>query len=159
MGFGSGFDRRELARLDRKFKKLPGAMTKAARGSIDKSTLELQQAIIRVAPERSGNLKKAIMRDMAPSPAAAGKVFVNYTRNGPRAPYAHIVEFGSAPHVIQAKAGSKLGFEGRLGFKVMHPGQPPNPFFYGPYRVRARSIKGRVGRATGKVAKEIARGL
>ena len=42
--------------------------------------------------------------------------------------YAHIIEFGSRPHLIKAKRGGALFIAGSLIKEVMHPGTRPQPF-------------------------------
>lgn len=59
--------------------------------------------------------------------------------------YAHIVEFGSAPH---KNGGFFAGTE--------HPGTKPNPFFFTGYRAMRRKVKSRISRATKKAIKKAA---
>ena len=58
--------------------------------------------------------------------------------------YAHLVEFGTAPHEI------------RPG--VQHPGAQAKPFFYPSYRALRKKVKSRITRATNKAAKRVAAG-
>lgn len=66
----------------------------------------------------------------------------NYRLNRERpVKYAHLVEFGTAPHVIEARKVEVLfarrfgkwsgGY--RLGRKILHPGQPARPFIRPAY--------------------------
>ena len=57
--------------------------------------------------------------------------------------YAHIVEGGSAPHL------NKGQFAG-----TQHPGTPPQPFFYPPFRLLLTRAKRRFGRAIAKGIKK-----
>lgn len=50
--------------------------------------------------------------------------------------YAHLVEFGAAPH----EAGGQ--FEG-----AAHPGARPQPYFYPGFRARRRSVQNKINRA------------
>ncbi len=59
--------------------------------------------------------------------------------------YAHLVEFGTAPHVNGGK------FAGTL-----NPGSKAQPFFYPPYRALSKRVKSRITRATNKAAKKVA---
>jgi HK97 gp10 family phage protein len=61
--------------------------------------------------------------------------------------YAHLVEFGTAPHTNGGK------FAG-----TQNPGTSAHPFFYSPYRALKRRIKSRITRATTKAAKAVAAG-
>lgn len=42
--------------------------------------------------------------------------------------YAHMVEYGTAPHIIKAKSGRKLSFGGGFASSISHPGAAPRPF-------------------------------
>lgn len=42
--------------------------------------------------------------------------------------YAHLVEFGTRPHVIAAPPGSALNVNGTITKRVDHPGTAPRPF-------------------------------
>lgn len=48
---------------------------------------------------------------------------------GPTAPEAHLVEFGTKPHRIEARAGGVLSWLGIAAKYVQHPGAKPKPFF------------------------------
>jgi len=155
-GFGSGFGKKALARLDRKFERMPRAMIAAARESLEASAGEITRAQKRLVPERTGALRDAIMFEVSPGETAAVAIFVNYTNAGPKAPYAHLVEFGTAPHVIESD--KPMGRRGQFGRRVQHPGTDPQPFFYPVYRIYRRRVRARLSRATRKVAKDIANG-
>lgn len=61
--------------------------------------------------------------------------------------YAHLVEFGTAPHTNGGRfAGSQ------------HPGTAAQPFFYPGYRAHKKRVKSRVSRAITKAAKKVASG-
>lgn len=61
--------------------------------------------------------------------------------------YAHLVEFGTKPHPNKGK------FAG-----TMHPGTPPQPFFFPGYRAHKKSVKARITRAINRSAKKVASG-
>ena len=156
-GFGSGFDKKALARLDRKFERMPRAMIAAARKSLEASAGDITQAQKRLVPVNTGTLRDAIMFEMSPGETAGVAIFVNYTNSGaPKAPHAHLVEFGTAPHVIESD--KPMGRSGQFGRRVQHPGTDPQPFFYPVYRIYRRRVKARLSRAAGKVARDIANG-
>lgn len=57
--------------------------------------------------------------------------------------YAHLVEFGAAPHIAGGKfAGAK------------HPGASAQPFFYPGYRATRRRVKARISRAITKAVRK-----
>lgn len=53
--------------------------------------------------------------------------------------YAHLVEFGTAPHFVTPKSGKALAFWGKGGLRrfitggFYHPGTPPKPFLRPAY--------------------------
>lgn len=61
--------------------------------------------------------------------------------------YAHLVEFGTSPHVNGGK------FAG-----TQHPGTPARPFFYPAYRAHKRQVKARITRAINQSAKRAVSG-
>jgi hypothetical protein len=86
----------------------------------------LRSAIIaRPLPIRSGSEMGAIAK-------------VNYSsRSGaPVAPHAHLVEFGTKPHLIKAKNGKVLMFNGAFRKEVHHPGAKPEPYFQPAVRAK-----------------------
>jgi len=155
-GFGSGFDKKALARLDKKFAAMPGAMIAASRSSLEASAGEITQAQKRLVPQRTGTLRDAIMFKVAPGKAAAVAIFVNYRGPGPKAPHAHLIEFGTAPHVITST--KPMGQRGQFGLRVQHPGTEAQPFFYPVYRIYRRRVRARLSRAAKKAAQETAHG-
>lgn len=76
--------------------------------------------------KKSGALAKSIKarRKQHRGKIVAGEIYVV----GPTVPYGHLVELGSAPHVIKPVKAKALGYKGRFGKKVMHPGTAPYPF-------------------------------
>lgn len=61
--------------------------------------------------------------------------------------YAHLVEFGTAPHVNGGRfAGTN------------HPGTAAQPFFYPGYRAHKKRVKAKIARATNRAAKKVAGG-
>ncbi len=143
-----------LARLNRKFKRLPILVRERMRKATEESAQEVVAQQRRLAPEDEGRLRQAIMHEMAPAPAAAAWIFVNYAAaKGPSAPYAHLVEFGAAPHTI---ASSKpMGPGGMYGLRVEHPGAPAQAFFYPGWRMTRAKAKRRISAAARKAIKEI----
>jgi len=61
--------------------------------------------------------------------------------------YAHMVEFGTAPHTNGGK------FAG-----TSHPGTAAQPFFYPGYRAHKKRVKAKVTRAINRAAKKVAAG-
>lgn len=61
--------------------------------------------------------------------------------------YAHMVEFGTAPH---ENGGFLAG--------TKHPGTVPQPFFLPAWRMRRKYVKNRIGRAVSKAVRQVLRG-
>jgi HK97 gp10 family phage protein len=62
--------------------------------------------------------------------------------------YAHMVEFGTDPHI-----------NGGVFAGTQHPGTTPQPFFLPAWRLNKKKVNGRIGRAMGKAVKQAMRGL
>ncbi|NHZ78442.1 hypothetical protein F2P44_03960 [Massilia sp. CCM 8695] len=57
-----------------------------------------------------------------------GRVSASVKAGNKKAWYWQFVEFGTAPHVIEAKRASALAFGGTVTQRVQHPGARPHPF-------------------------------
>ena len=120
-------------------------MREEVRASLEKNATELVAAQKRVAPVKTGNLRDAIAwrpgraRKSLLGAGARDEFTVTIYIKRQAQHYAHLVEFGAAPH---ANEGIFRG--------TQNPGASPQPFFYPTYRSRKRLIKGRVRRALKK---------
>lgn len=146
----------QLRRLQWKFAKLNRGMVKASKDAIEAAAARIVAQQKRLAPKDSGDLRDAIMSETLPGTAAT-RVFVNYKKDGkPRAPHAHLVEFGTAPHVIESDRA--MGRDGIFGHRVEHPGSPPQPFFYPAYRSEKPKLKRAMRKALREAARSAVRG-
>jgi HK97 gp10 family phage protein len=153
-------------KLRRKLTKFP----KAAKFEIERAMIKGAREMVSMAkglvPVRTGALRDSIQWNFAEdTPAYASlksrtggpvskddpAIVVTAGAAGTRAEggvrYAHLVEFGAAPH----KAGGL--YEG-----ATHPGAPAQPFFYPSWRVVKKKLKSRVNRAVKSAAKKAAAG-
>ena len=82
--------------------------------------------------------------------ASSGREFKNFIQSfaytfKTAAFYAHMVEFGTKPHIIAAKAKKKMLKFGRaftaFAKKVQHPGSRPIPFFRDAIRTQRGAVK------------------
>lgn len=94
----------------------------------------------------SGRLRQAIIARPLPIRAESEMgaiVKVNYSRrtDAPTAPYAHLVEFGTKPHLIKAKNGKYLVFNGTFAKEVQHPGAKAEPFFQPAVRNKTQDAR------------------
>lgn len=147
-----------LGALLKKMAALPEAARKEIGQALEQGGQEIMAAQKRLAPKRTGALARSIAMTKGganlPKYAAFGSagnaandlsIAISAGNAGVR--YAHLVEFGTAPHI----AGGL--FEG-----AQHPGAKPHAFFYPAYRAYKRRVKGRVTRAAKKSARSVAAG-
>lgn len=123
----------------RRLRALPKEARKHIGDEFNKGADELVALMKRRAPKKSGRLRASIMWKYANSGGAnSGDLRIKVVAGGgrTRVRYAHIVEFGAAPHI----AGGR--FKG-----AQHPGVRAQPFFYVTYRQKKRSLKSRRRRA------------
>jgi HK97 gp10 family phage protein len=74
---------------------------------------------------KMGSLKDSVRVSVS---ARHGKVVAKVKVGNEVAYYAHMVEFGTAAHLIMAKKGKALTFGGRDYSFLMHPGAKAHPF-------------------------------
>ncbi|MGE0828944.1 MAG: HK97 gp10 family phage protein [Hyphomonadaceae bacterium] len=135
-------------KLKRRLQRLPAKVQNELRSEFAKGAQDIVAMQKRLAPIGEGSNKGALRRSITWSWGTARKIKYAQggTRGGPLAlritagnaevRYAHIVEFGSAPHVV-----------GGLFKGAMHPGTAPQPYFFSAYRARKKSFKARQRRA------------
>jgi HK97 gp10 family phage protein len=115
-----------LAELDRMLKELPAKLEgTVVRGGLRAGATVLQKAARELAPVRTGKLRESIKVSTG---IRNGRVYARVRAGGKDAYYAHMVEFGTAAHVIQGKRGGWLNIGGRWALKVNHPGAMMMPF-------------------------------
>lgn len=95
---------------------------------------------------------KAASRDIDGDPDLTATIVAG----GKDAYYARWVEFGTQGHSLAKGARVKSGAKQNEGRQ--HPGTPPKPFFYGPWRASRKKIKSRVTRAVTKAVKSSVQG-
>lgn len=150
------FSRREY--LLKKLAAMPQSVRSAVRQALAEGADQITDDMKRLAPKRTGKLRDSITQtwgggkvrysSLAGSTSEAGDpdltVRISAGNSGVR--YAHLVEFGTAPHLNGGRfAGSR------------HPGTAAEPFFFPAYRANKRRVKARISRATTKAVREIAR--
>lgn len=142
----------------RKLAAIPPGVRSAAKQALAQSADEITDAIRSAAPTgATGNLKASVKQTWG-----AGKVrysslsgnadeagdpdlSVRISAGDAKTRYAHLVEFGTAPHV-----------NGGMFPGTNHPGTQPKPFFYPTYRRMRRRARARIVRAVNKAIKQIA---
>lgn len=146
---------RGLAQLSKKLKAIPKAAEEEARKAVLQGANEVAAMQRNLAPVDDGDLRDSIHvtgpGETTPPYSQPGgsltarefQAIVTAGNSGVR--YAHLVEFGTAPH---AQGGM---FEG-----AQHPGTQAQPFFWPAYRALSKRVKGRVTRNINKAVKKAA---
>lgn len=146
-----------LDKLKRKLRAFPKVVEAEIRAGMETSAEEIVAMMKSLAQEDSGDLRDSIgwtwgdkpkySQAVASVKTATGNMVLTIYAGNEKVRYAHLVEFGSAPHINGGRfAGTK------------HPGTAAKPFFYVSYRALRKRAKGRVTRAVNKAAKRIASG-
>jgi HK97 gp10 family phage protein len=143
-------------RLLAKMAALPAEVRSAIKQALAEGADEITDMQKRLAPVKTGDLRNSIVQTWGGArvrysslSAAAGAgdpdLTVRLSAGNGKVRYAHLIEFGTAPHINGGKfAGSQ------------HPGTKAQPFFYPPYRALRKRVKSRITRATTKAAKKVA---
>lgn len=152
-------------RLLKKMADMPNAVRSAMKQALAESADEITDMQRRLAPSSRrgthgnppGELRRSIKQTwgggkVSYSPVAAGgsvdgdpDLTVTLSAGNANVRYAHLVEFGTSPHVL-----------GGIFAGAWHPGTAPQPFFFPPYRALRRRAKSRVTRATKKAVQRVA---
>lgn len=146
-----------LDRLNRKLKAFPKAVEAEIKAAMEASANEVVALAKSLVPVDSGELRDSIgwtwgerpkySQSIASVKSADGNLVLTIYAGNTKVRYAHLVEFGTAPHINGGRfAGSQ------------HPGTAAKPFFYVSWRALRKRAKGRVTRAVNKAAKRIAAG-
>jgi HK97 gp10 family phage protein len=145
-----------LDRLKKRFERLPAAVFDEVGKAIEQSADEIVQMQKRLAPKKTGALADSVQANLDADPpkyatfrpsGRGGRskpretgVVATITAGNTKVRYAHLVEFGTAPHAQPNNP--------RVGYQ--HPGAKAEPFFYPAYRALKKRAKGRISRAFGK---------
>jgi HK97 gp10 family phage protein len=149
------FSRREY--LLKKMAAMPPAVRSAVKQALAQGADDVTDAMKRLVPVDSGKLQGSIRQtwggrkvayaSLSGAASASGdpELTVTISAGDSGVRYAHLVEFGTAPHINGGRfAGSR------------HPGAAAKPFFYPAYRANKRRVKARISRATTKAVKALA---
>lgn len=122
----SNFDVPGLAALSQMMADLPQKLAKTVvRGGLRAGAVVLQQEARSLVPEKTGALRKSIKVSTG---IKNGNVYSRVRAGDKTAFYAHMVEFGTGAHKINAKSGGFLSINGRLVRSASHPGARSKPF-------------------------------
>ncbi|KAB2792884.1 HK97 gp10 family phage protein [Brucella anthropi] len=146
-----------LKSLNRKLKALPALAEAAIKLSMEQGADEIVAMMKRLVPVDNGDLRDSIGWTWGDAPSYSQRVgavksksdnlkITIYAGNS-KVRYAHLVEFGSAPHI-----------NGGMFAGTQNPGAKAQPFFFVSFRSLRRRTKSRITRAINKSAKQIASG-
>lgn len=147
-----------LARLDRKLKRLPTVAREPIRLGMEEAADEIVAMMKSLVPKDSGTLRDSIGWTWGKAPkgsmvmaTAKGSLGADLTltiyAGNSDAYYARWVEFGTAGHT---NAGKFAGSD--------NPGTRAQPFFYVSWRANKRAVKRIVRKASRDAAKKVAAG-
>lgn len=146
-----------LDRLNKKLKKLPPAAEKRIKEAMETGANEIVALMKSLVAVDSGDLRDSIgwtwgerpkySQAIATVKSSSGKLALTIYAGNSKVRYAHLVEFGSAPHI---NGGQFAG--------TQHPGTTARPYFFVSWRALRRRTKSRITRAITKSAKEVAAG-
>lgn len=161
-----------LRQLNRKMRAIPPAAKTAARKAVVEGAHRIAGLQKSLVKEVSGDLKESIhvTNPGEATPAYSqpgGKRIAReeeaiVTAGNSKVRYAHLVEFGTAPHTILGKRLSffgrrkAMGKDGRFGTRVEHPGAQANPFFWPAYRALKKPVRSKITREINKAIKKAA---
>ena len=142
-------------KLARQLKAMSTETRSAIKQAIAESADEMVELARKLAPKKSGKLAKSIVATFGGN-APKYSTFRSKLEGDPdlsavisagnsKVRYAHMVEFGTAPHVNKGRfAGTR------------NPGTEARPFFFVSYRATKKSMKSRIARAVTRAARKAA---
>lgn len=144
-----------LDRLQIKLKKFPEVAETLVKAAMEQGAQDIVNMMQNLVPVDDGELMESIGWTWGQAPKYSqrigsvksndGKLTITIYAGNSKVRYAHLVEFGSAPHV-----------NGGMYPGTFNPGAKAQPFFYVSWRAKRRSARARVSRAITKAAKQIA---
>jgi HK97 gp10 family phage protein len=144
-----------LSKLQKKLKLLPTVAKTAIRKAMEQGAEEIVTLMKSLAPVDDGDLRDSIgwtwgrkpkySQTLATVKSTDGELIITIFVGNTKVRYAHLVEFGTAPHLNGGK------FAG-----TQHPGTKAQPFFFVSYRALRRRVKSRISRAITTSARQVA---
>ncbi|WP_323009832.1 HK97-gp10 family putative phage morphogenesis protein [Paracoccus sp. (in: a-proteobacteria)] len=156
-----------LSSFQRRMRAVPQAAREAIKPVLVKQADEMAGAMRALAPVDDGDLKASIavtgpgLATPAHSQPGGAMVVpenaVAITAGNSDVRYAHLVEFGTAPHEV-TKGASSRSLKGKarnaMGLGNQHPGASPQPFFWPAFRLHRKKALGAIKRGIGKAIRE-----
>jgi HK97 gp10 family phage protein len=148
---------RNLARLQRKLRRLPHVARTLIRSAMEDVAADIVSMMKSLVAVDDGDLRDSIGWTWGKAPkgslavasvaAPEGDMTITVYAGDADAYYARWVEFGTAPHTNKGK------FAG-----TQHPGTRAQPFFYVSWRANKRGAKRKLRKASRDAAKKVAAG-
>lgn len=142
-----------LKELNAKLARMPVAAKNAALNSVVQGATELVDMQKRLVAVDKGDLKNSLTvtppgqttppYSQPGGQRTAGPLQAIVTAGNSKVRYAHLVEFGTAPHV-----------NGGWAKGTKNPGYAPEAFFWPSYRALRTRIRSRISRSIGKAIKD-----
>ncbi len=142
-----------LKELNEKLRRMPIAAKETARASVMQGATDLVNLQRQLVPVDKGDLRESIVAtppggttppySQPGGSKTAGPLQAIVTAGNTNVRYAHLVEFGVAPHV-----------NGGLFQGSQNPGAPAQPYFWPAYRALRTRIRSRISRNINKAIKD-----
>lgn len=144
-------------RLKVKLTKFPKVAEDLIKRAMEQGADDVVSMMKRLVAVDSGELRDSIGWTWGTAPkysqrigsvkSTDGRLTITIYAGNSKVRYAHLVEWGSAPHI-----------NGGMFKGSFNPGAKKQPFFFTTWRAKKRSVKSRVSRAVTKAAKQVAGG-
>jgi len=145
-----------LVALDKKLKQLPKIAKETIKAAMEGGANQIVEMMKSLAPDDSGDLRDSIGWTWGKAPkystvlalaksSLAGDLTITIYAGNSKVRYAHLVEFGTAPHIVGGK------FAG-----AQHPGAKASPFFFVSWRANREKGKSCIRSAITQSAKQVA---
>jgi hypothetical protein len=156
-----------LARLERKLKRLPLAALEEIKPAMASAADEIVAMMKGLVPVRYGDLQDSIGWTWGKAPKGAmviaavkaslgGDLTITIYAGNSKAYYARWIEFGTQPHALVRNASVARGL--RQGGGATHQGITAQPYFYVSYRANRKSAARKIRAGVRRGAKKVAAG-
>lgn len=145
------------AKLRKRLLRLPDDVKRRLRAEFAQGADDIVNMMKAVAPVDDGELRESITwrwsgegkiaYSQGDSSGQPGDMSIRISAGNTRVRYPHLVEFGAAPHIA-----------GGIFKGAMHPGQPPQPFFFPSYRAQKKRVVKNFRRGIKRAMQDSAKG-
>ncbi|YBV97106.1 HK97 gp10 family phage protein [Phyllobacteriaceae bacterium JZ32] len=146
-----------LTAVEKRMRAVVEAARAAAKQAMEQGATEIVDMMKSLVPVDSGELRDSIGWTWGDAPkysqrvgavkSSADDLIITIYAGNSKVRYAHLVEFGTAPHI-----------NGGMFKGTQNPGTKAQPFFFVSYRTNRKRAKSRITRAVRKAAREVFNG-